>query len=135
MKGGKTMKNIAFSCKIRQAFTESTEYIDGGEADIRLDVERIGGDDISENYSVKVKNTGKSDFLGIIHIKATAEKGSPKFFMPGFMYNRNTADMPSSGRKKLPQNQGLRRKASRIALLDDTKRQACRADGLGLRQW
>ena len=102
MKGGKTMKNIAFSCKIRQAFTENTEYIDGGEADIRLNVERIGGDDISENYSVKVKNTGKSDFLGIIHIKATAEKGSPKFFMPGFMYNRNTADMPSSGRKNFP---------------------------------
>lgn len=96
------MKNIAFSCKVRPAYSESTKYIDCGDAGISFFIKTVGSDAVAQRYSVKIKNTGESDFLGIIHIKATAEKGLPKFFMPGFIYNRNTADMPSSGRKNFP---------------------------------
>ncbi|MBO4900654.1 MAG: hypothetical protein J5509_10240 [Lachnospiraceae bacterium] len=78
--------------------------------------------DISTTINVSLTNTSEKDFLGVVHIKLmtgeessehhvsdksssepyAAGEDSPKIFMPGYMYNTNTADKPSSGRKAFP---------------------------------
>ena len=83
---------------------EEIEYRDADKEGIRVEFTHdIGyGCDICTRYMVEIENESGNDFQGIIHIKIVTGSGEPKFFMPGYMYNRNTADMPSSGRKAFP---------------------------------
>ncbi|SCY71668.1 hypothetical protein SAMN02910292_02610 [Lachnospiraceae bacterium XBB2008] len=79
-------------------------------------------DSISTTFRVRLTNTSEEDFLGVVHIKLMTDEAYPedfatgrtnagnsvtdgaipKIFMPGYMYNTNTADKPSSGRKAFP---------------------------------
>lgn len=90
------------SCEVRNIHSESTEYLDAREALIEYSFKEVKTDDIKKEYEVTIRNINPSDFEGVIHIKVKAKAANPKFFMPGYMYNRNTADMPCSGRKAFP---------------------------------
>lgn len=81
---------------------EKTEYFDSKTHGINFTCESIEKGSVFTKFKVTLTNTGKTDFSGIIQIKALAEKTEPKVFMPGYIYNTNTADFPSSGRKKFP---------------------------------
>lgn len=77
-------------------------YDDSKEHGLNFVYDLIEVGAIFRKYEVTVTNAGSKDFSGIIHIKAAAEKKEPKIFMPGYIYNNNTADFPSSGRKAFP---------------------------------
>lgn len=65
--------------------------------------EVIEENELGKSLKVKIKNTNiAKDFVGVINFKLVCRKNNPKFFMPGYIYNRNTADKPSSGRKAFP---------------------------------
>ena len=69
---------------------------------IELSGEKDDANSFYTDVKVDITNTFKEDFNGVVHMKFMAEDEKPKFFMPGFMYNTNTADKPSSGRKAFP---------------------------------
>lgn len=94
--------DIVLTCKIRKCGDEDCRYLDGKEAGISLLVKEKGSDEIKTVYEMILVNTSEIDFEGIIHIEISRKCIHPKFFMPGYMYNRNTADKPSSGRKAFP---------------------------------
>jgi hypothetical protein len=95
------MKNIILSCETRKKGSVNTEYTDAAEAGLEVSFGNFEDAGIND-VSVSVRNTGDSDFCGIIKISVTACSDDPGFFMPGYMYGRNTAEKPSSGRKAFP---------------------------------
>ena len=80
----------------------SEQYISCRECGIDFSYTLVSEYDLKSVYQAAVTNTGTEDFNGVIHVKVQIKTSDPKFFMPGYMYNRNTADMPSSGRKAFP---------------------------------
>ena len=69
---------------------------------IELSGEKDDANSVYTDVKVDITNTSEEDFNGVVHLKVMADDEKPKFFMPGFMYNTNTADKPSSGRKAFP---------------------------------
>ena len=71
---------------------------------LKVDIseDKNAADSICTDVKVRISNTSEADFKGIVHLKLMADENEPKFFMPGFMYNTNTAEKPSSGRKAFP---------------------------------
>ena len=53
-------------------------------------------------YTISFTNTSEKIWRGIINIELAAPQTNPRFFMPGYMYGRNTAEMPNCGRKHWP---------------------------------
>ena len=91
-------------CVARQSHSVNCDYYPCETLGLRMEVSEAPGDSnpIGTDMRVRITNTSKTDFKGILHLKLMIDADSPKFFMPGFMYNTNTADMPSSGRKAFP---------------------------------
>lgn len=96
------MTDYKISCEVRKCQSSEIDYLNVGQAGISVKIQEKSSDSIKKVYKFSLMNGGKEDFQGIIHVKLTAEFKNPKFFMPGYIYNRNTADMPSSGRKAFP---------------------------------
>ena len=96
-------KKNAFSvtCLVRKK-GDAEEYTSCREYGIEFSYTLVSEDDLKRVYKAAITNTGSEDFNGVIHMKVQVETKNPKFFMPGYMYDRNTADMPSSGRKAFP---------------------------------
>ena len=94
-------KNFSLTCEIRKKDTPAS-YIPCSDAGFDFSYESVSDDELKTVYRVTVANTSSENFSGIIHINLLTEVANPKFFMPGYMYDRNTADMPSSGRKAFP---------------------------------
>ena len=90
------------TCEVRTVNKKSTEYVNAQSENILFEVNEVKRNNFSKTYKVMLTNSGKEDFTGVIHIKLSEKLNNPKFFMPGYMYNRNTADMPNSGRKAFP---------------------------------
>lgn len=90
------------TCEVRTVNQKSTEYVNAQSENILFEVNEVKRNNISKTYKVMLTNNGKENFTGVIHIKLSEMLNNPKFFMPGYMYNRNTADMPNSGRKAFP---------------------------------
>lgn len=86
----------------RKAYTDSTDYLPVENYGLSYDVKEVDRITNGKQYEIVVSNTLDTDFIGIIHVKLLAEESKPFFFMPGFMYGDNTADMPDHGRKKFP---------------------------------
>lgn len=82
--------------------SDKIEYVDLKEHGLSVDFDLIEENAICKKYTATVKNAGDKSFSGVIQIKVLAEKTDPKVFMPGYMYNSNTASFPSSGRKAFP---------------------------------
>ena len=80
----------------------SEKYSSCPESGIKCTYTSVSENALKKVYRVIITNADSRDFEGIIWLKVLVEATSPKFFMPGYMYNRNTADMPSSGRKAFP---------------------------------
>lgn len=91
-----------FCCEVRCLDDENILYYAPEKAGLEWSFECVSKDSLKACMRVTVKNTRSSDFKGVIHFKVCEETENPKFFMPGYMYNRNTAEMPSSGRKAFP---------------------------------
>ena len=91
-------------CVVRPLQSRESSYLPAEAYDLNvvfsLDEDNI--DTISKEVTVRITNTSENDFKGVVHIKLLIDEKDPKFFMPGFMYNTNTADKPSSGRKAFP---------------------------------
>lgn len=90
------------NCVVRQIKDADINYYDAKEAGISFNLAEKSKNDFSTVYEAELINEGDEDFAGVIHIKVITALEDPKFFMPGYMYNRNTADMPNSGRKAFP---------------------------------
>lgn len=93
--------SIKFECLSRTELKD-TKYIDSKEHGLNVIYDLIEETPVAKKYKVTLKNTGLNDFSGIIQIKVLGNKNRPKVFMPGYIYNNNTADFPSSGRKAFP---------------------------------
>lgn len=95
------MKEIKLDFVVRRK-EDSKVYIRAEEAGLKTDCFEKKSDKIKKEITVKITNNSGRDFVGVIHIKVKCDTDEPKFFMPGYIYGRNTADMPSSGRKPFP---------------------------------
>jgi len=88
------------TCVVRK--NGDKDYYEASKAGIRIDIKEISANQLGTVQRVELTNEGNEDFIGVIHLKLVKNVKEPKFFMPGYMYNRNTADMPNSGRKAFP---------------------------------
>ncbi len=95
-------------CTARSLHDAGSGYVQANAAGLRFDI--FPGADTAENENgsfctnvkVRITNASAADFSGVIHIRLLSGESAPKVFMPGYMYNTNTADKPSSGRKAFP---------------------------------
>lgn len=94
--------NYIIACEVRRLEDTSVSYHDSQEAGIAFSHKVVEEDSVKSVLNITLKNTCESDFCGVIHVKVKTKNDNAKFFMPGYMYNRNTASMPSSGRKAFP---------------------------------
>ncbi len=92
---------FTLECVVRR-LGKSEQYLPADSEGIEFSYTPVSEDGIKKIYRITITNTASETFTGIIHIKVLLQTESPKFFMPGYMYNRNTAQMPSSGRKAFP---------------------------------
>lgn len=92
----------AVTFEARKAYSESTEYISPESLNLECSVETISDIPNGKLMEARIKNRSEAPFLGCIHIKLSIDKKNPQFFMPGYMYGNNTADMPNHGRKEFP---------------------------------
>lgn len=98
------MKDIDIICLARICQSKENTYYPSETFGLKVDYslnENIEKN-IFRDVTVRITNSSEEDFKGVVHIKFMADEENPKFFMPGFMYNTNTADKPSSGRKAFP---------------------------------
>lgn len=103
MSGYRELKSgLNLLCEVRSIRAEGVAYCDSEKEEISWETCEGFSDEIKTCYRVSLENRGKTDFEGVVHFKVLFKGSEPKFFMPGYMYNRNTADMPSSGRKAFP---------------------------------
>lgn len=93
---------LVLCCEVRSCTDRQTTYTDAEEKQLSWSAQLIGKSETGSSYKVTVTNDAKNDFEGVIHFKVSGPEASSKFFMPGYMYNRNTADMPYSNRKCFP---------------------------------
>ncbi|MBR2527624.1 MAG: hypothetical protein IKE58_04015 [Blautia sp.] len=91
-------------CVARRAESEIDVYHPAELMGIRMEFsqDESGKSSVCTRLNMRITNTAEEDFMGVIHIKLMIDEVTPKFFMPGFMYNTNTADKPSSGRRAFP---------------------------------
>lgn len=94
-------KNVKLKCAVR-CLGDDALYKDVNDSDITFSYKIKSEDDISKTYEVNIKNSSSNDFNGIIHIKVEKEVSDPKVYMPGYMYNTNTAEMELDNRKAFP---------------------------------
>ena len=90
------------TCVARRSQSEELDYYSSDKFGLHFECHRDFEDDGCVLVKAQIANTSKEDFKGIVHVKLMMDEKEPKFFMPGFMYNINTADKPSSGRKAFP---------------------------------
>lgn len=81
---------------------QSKEYIPFSASGLKSEVTKVSEDEIKAVYKISVSNLSECDFYGVIHVKVLAESEKSKFFMPGYMYNTNTADIVMDKRKAFP---------------------------------
>ena len=81
---------------------DAKQYVSCSEYGLEFSCTPASADGLKNIYQITITNTGSEDFNGVIQLKVQVQAENPKFFMPGYMYDRNTADMPSSGRKAFP---------------------------------
>lgn len=93
---------VRLSCEVRKAHSTSTEYVEASLAGLKVTFTEQKRFALGKYINVTIKNAGKEDFIGVIHVKAWVLQNNPKFFMPGYMYGRNTGEKPNSGRKEFP---------------------------------
>ena len=91
-------------CVARQSFSEKCEYYPCDTFGLKMELfgDMDNANPVYTEMRVRITNTSGEAFKGVVHLKIMINANRPKFFMPGFMYNTNTADKPSSGRKAFP---------------------------------
>lgn len=91
-------------CLARRSQSDECEYFPADTIGLEFDLglEESNRDSICTCMKARIHNASDEDFKGVVHLKLMLNEEKPKFFMPGFMYNTNTADKPSSGRKAFP---------------------------------
>lgn len=96
------MSNLELKCVVRSINDENIKYKKAESSGIEFAYTLKSEDAISKTYEMCVKNNAKEPFEGVIHIKACKKALNPKVFMPGYMYNTNTAEMNLENRKAFP---------------------------------
>lgn len=91
----------------RRAFTDEVQYEPIDRIGLCGCVNKKQDMDNGSLYEIHIKNESKEDFIGVVHIRLEIDvkdfcTDDLKFFMPGYMYGNNTADMPNHGRKEFP---------------------------------
>ncbi|MBR5419724.1 MAG: hypothetical protein IK115_01100 [Lachnospiraceae bacterium] len=91
-------------CIARRSHSEKCDYYPCDTFGLQIgSIEDMDdADPICTELRVRISNSSSEDFKGVVQLKLMIDADEPKFFMPGFMYNTNTADKPSSGRKAFP---------------------------------
>lgn len=94
----------------RKKGSESEEYTQEAMSGLEIlcrETEEAGntkkvGSDLSRTLLLRVTNTLAQSWSGVIKIEVGKRCRNPRFFIPGFMYGRNTGELPNSGRKEFP---------------------------------
>lgn len=94
--------SLELSCTVRSSGNVSTDYYPHEAKGLSVNIRETDRDELKACFNVSITNTGTKDFEGVIHFTLSGKNENPKFYMPGYIYNRNTAEMPSSGRKAFP---------------------------------
>lgn len=92
--------NLVFTA--RTVNSQSTEYLSVDLLGLATEFEKYKEDELSEKMNIRITNTNPEKWVGVIRVEVEKVSKNPKFYMPGFMYNRNTGEMPNSGRKEFP---------------------------------
>lgn len=92
----------SLGCEVRRLCETEVKYCASEDCGIEFKAEEAASEGFKKRLNITVSNRSMMEFEGVIHIKMALKCEEPKFFMPGYMYNRNAADMPSSGRKHFP---------------------------------
>ena len=95
------MKNKKILCEVRH-LGKDISYKNSDDCDISFSYTIKTENDIANIYNVNIRNDSAKDFAGVLHIKIEKEVSEPKVFMPGYMYNTNTAEMELDNRKAFP---------------------------------
>lgn len=93
---------MELKCVVRREGSKETAYKSSKDEGILFSYSLKSKDEISKTYAVSVANESKVDFSGVVHIKLCIDAVNPKIFMPGYMYNTNTAGMDMENRKAFP---------------------------------
>ena len=93
------MEKLQFLCEVRKVGSDN--YKNAAEEGIDVTFAPGKKEGILQMVDVTLTNT-KEDFSGVLHVKVKVPQQKPKFFMPGYMYGRNTGEKPNSGRKDFP---------------------------------
>ena len=88
------MSDNIFSQLIFSARSKSggEEYADIQTFGLSVETDKQGSDSISETFLLTI--SAEEDFEGVIRIAMPVGKGSPRFFLPGFMYGTNRGEAP-----------------------------------------
>lgn len=92
----------------RRAYEEGTQYHPIEQYGIETTIEEKGSISGGKLVEICLANRAQESFTGVIHMRQNLDaskinKASDiQFFMPGYMYGNNTADMPNHGRKEFP---------------------------------
>ena len=95
---GNGFLNISF----RNINSESTAYRPISESNLKVSVSGEEATNLGRKIIVTVNNDTVRDWVGVIKFEAAFKADKPLFFMPGFMYGRNTGSFPRGGRKEFP---------------------------------
>lgn len=85
------MQNYRMSVTARDRQRE--EYLCPRQLGLEVEIQPASGEMAEQVYRVRVRNTSKENFCGIIQIEVEFEADRPGFFMPAFLYNRNRGDV------------------------------------------
>ena len=95
-------RNYKLNCKVRSKEEKSGEYIPAENSGLLCEYKVMDSFGLGELVEIKLENCSENDFCGVIHFELSVAAEKPAFFMPGYMYGNNTADMPNHGRKEFP---------------------------------
>ena len=88
---------------VRTIDQKETEYKDIGDSELDLQINELSINENKSNcYAITFTNMGAGTWKGVILTEVVAKQNNPRFFMPGYMYGRNTGEMPCTGRKHWP---------------------------------
>lgn len=91
-----------FEYLARSICNKNGAYTPAGDYGIAVAEAISGNRRLGKDVELCITNQSEQIFTGVLQIQGVISSSNPKFFLPGYMYNRNTADRPRAGRKRFP---------------------------------
>ncbi len=97
--------NMTLLC--RQKGDDNVVYQNAAQKGMQLSIVTEKKTSLGKELVVQISNDSQTDFCGVLEIRLSTPYEDlfafdPQFFMPGYMYGRNTGANPRVGRKEFP---------------------------------